>query len=800
MMSANRPRASQIFDWLRRRSPAWLLTVIPLVYLLTLARTPVLGDPSEYTFVAHVTGIAHPPGYAFMAVMGKLFQTLIPIGSIAWRTHLLAASAATLSAVCVYGLVRTAAGLLAGNGWERQARLGATLAGLYTAFNLAGGPNQWQHAIHANPHIITATFLAANLFFLTRWYAGQGQKQSWLLAFCFSAGLGVTHHPLTVFAFPAYAIFILLVRPHVLKEWRLLLKMIGMALLGLALWLYFPLASSLEPVFGPHDMDTVDGFLNVVLARGLRINLFHFGLADQPDRALVFWSTLRLQYRLAALALVPLGVYWLARRSPRLLALYGLAFLGNAIFVINSVQDVMAYLLGPFLIVGLFAGFGLFAVLELVWRRMPDRPGPFAPQWLLAGAFFLLGPALQIVRTAPLVSLHDYSAGQDHIEAIFAQFEGTGQEAILLHDWEHMTPMWYSRWVDDRWPNPADVRPVFVASNRTWVEMVFDYLTGGPLYVTQYNPEIVAAGFRLRPEGAFYRVVEEDHTIPPSLQQFDASENVEAAIVAYALPERTVTAGDFVALTLAMRSDAGADSFFAPVLQVGDIRFPFTTDNHVVSPLWRPGEVIVERFDFALPHNLAEGSYPLTVQLFDLLANESAGPLHELGELQVEARDFPAPVAGLLANFRQRVGLVRATASAGWERRSAIWTEPLPVEAGDTIDLTLTWRSLALPEDSYVVFIHLIDAANQPHAGIDYTPLGGAAPTYLWIPRWLPGQQYVDPYRLRLLDDLPPGDYSIEVGMYEMARGPVGGRRLNLHDVQGNIIGDRFILGPVQVR
>ena len=80
-------------------------------------------------------------------------------------------------------------------------------------------------------------------------------------------------------------------------------------------------------------------------------------------------------------------------------------------------------------------------------------------------------------------------------------------------------------------------------------------------------------------------------------------------------------------------------------------------------------------------------------------------------------------------------------------------------------------------------------------AGHDYTPLGGAAPTYLWFPKWLPGQTFTDPYRLPLPSDLPPGDYWLEVGMYGMT----SLRRLPVVDLGGNLAGDRIILGPVRV-
>jgi hypothetical protein len=36
---------------------------------------------------------------------------------------------------------------------------------------------------------------------------------------------------------------------------------------------------------------------------------------------------------------------------------------------------------------------------------------------------------------------------------------GSGEGAVLLNDWEHMTPLWYTRFVEGRWPDPADVRP-----------------------------------------------------------------------------------------------------------------------------------------------------------------------------------------------------------------------------------------------------------------------------------------------------------------------------------------------------
>jgi len=73
--------------------------------------------------------------------------------------------------------------------------------------------------------------------------------------------------------------------------------------------------------------------------------------------------------------------------------------------------------------------------------------------------------------------------------------------------------------------------------------------------------------------------------------------------------------------------------------------------------------------------------------------------------------------------------------------------------------------------------------------------LDGAFPSYLWFPKWLEGQQVIDPYRLVIPDGTPPGQYWLEVGMYEM--GSV--RRIPQFNFAGTMVGDRLILGPVMV-
>ncbi|MCP4361372.1 MAG: DUF2723 domain-containing protein, partial [Chloroflexi bacterium] len=467
-----RNKRLEIGDWRLRKLPNLqslisnlILLFIPIIYLATLAQTPVLGDPTEFTFVSYIMGIAHPPGYALMTVLGKLIQTLVPVGTIAWRSHLLSAVAGTLTSLFVFGSVHTSTQNLAGLQPKVAQNLRglSLIAGLFAALSVATAVNHWQHSIHTNPHIITGTFLVANLYFLTKWWASGNNK--WLYIFSFSAGLGITHHPLTVFGFVGYAVFIVAVRPSILRDWKTLLKLVLMALLGLTVWLYFPIRSPLNPALGPTSMNTLTGFLDHILARGLTESLPFYTLADQPQRQIIFTALLRLQYSLPTILLALFGLVWLLfgkvqvasmqvtssphhptphhsiTPSPRhLIILYMLPALITYVFVISlRQQDIMAYLIGPFAVIGLWAGLGLFGLLTGV-QTVSLRRSQLATL-LLAIFFFLTGPIYQFSQNAPLISLRHYREGQDYTEAVFNWFEGQNEGAVLLNDWEHMTPL-----------------------------------------------------------------------------------------------------------------------------------------------------------------------------------------------------------------------------------------------------------------------------------------------------------------------------------------------------------------------
>ncbi|MBX3013787.1 MAG: hypothetical protein KF832_19855 [Caldilineaceae bacterium] len=112
--------------------------------------------------------------------------------------------------------------------------------------------------------------------------------------------------------------------------------------------------------------------------------------------------------------------------------------------------------------------------------------------------------------------------------------------------------------------------------------------------------------------------------------------------------------------------------------------------------------------------------------------------------------------------------------------------QPTPLQVGTVLYLQLYWRVTATPRADWTVFTHLrqVDAAGNSSrvTGQDSQPGGGSLPTS----RWQAGWEILDEYQLALPADLPPGSYTIAIGLYQPTgeRLPTTGTGVMLGEVQ----------------
>jgi hypothetical protein len=110
---------------------------------------------------------------------------------------------------------------------------------------------------------------------------------------------------------------------------------------------------------------------------------------------------------------------------------------------------------------------------------------------------------------------------------------------------------------------------------------------------------------------------------------------------------------------------------------------------------------------------------------------------------------------------------------------------------GDFIPILLEWQSPAEIQDSFKVFVHVVDAQGTIIAQVDSIPGGGLFP----MTDWQPGQTIADRFAIELPSDLPPGEYEIRVGIYN----PANNLRLPVLDAPEHG-GDYVILRRLRIK
>jgi tetratricopeptide (TPR) repeat protein len=87
---------------------------------------------------------------------------------------------------------------------------------------------------------------------------------------------------------------------------------------------------------------------------------------------------------------------------------------------------------------------------------------------------------------------------------------------------------------------------------------------------------------------------------------------------------------------------------------------------------------------------------------------------------------------------------------------------PGTVEAGGPLDLALWWQALANMNRDYTTFIHLTGSDGRIWAQEDTLLLDGQRPTS----GWLLGEVVKSNPQLQVPGDVPPGEYTVNVGLY----------------------------------
>ena len=190
---------------------------------------------------------------------------------------------------------------------------------------------------------------------------------------------------------------------------------------------------------------------------------------------------------------------------------------------------------------------------------------------------------------------------------------------------------------------------------------------------------------------------------------------------------------------------------------------------------WAPGQAREVRVGLLLPAGLPPGTYDLAVGLVDgasgreLSARDAAGqvrgPMWSLGSVQVAAPSPPVRPEALPVGVRRASDLVPPGEAEAAVRFLGYTRPEGPVETGWPLEVTLFWQGLREVGKPAVVFLQGLDGTGQVRFAEEVQPARGRYPT----DRWEQGTLCLDPHRLTVPADLPPGTYRLIVGLLDPA-------------------------------
>ena len=506
--------------------------IVFILYLRTLAPTilpydsPNLLDTAMLQMQVCVLGITHPTGYPTYLTLSHLLTSYLMVpfvgegSSCAYRANLASALYAAVSVGGVYGC-----------GYVLSRRV---VGGVVGALAFGVSTTLWSQAVIAEVYTLNAALVALTLFVLLLWR--ERRRDHYLLAGAFLVGLCMTNHLTSGLLLPASVLFVALVQRGKLVEGRVVLKGVGLFLVGLTPYLYLPIRAAMDPPFKANNPTNFERFWYVVSGGNLRGGFFSYGLGELPWRLEFYMGYLLENIHWALVVVGVVGLVALVLWDRAVAALLGFLFLGWLFHAIeNDIADVQLYFIPTYLVVCLWAAVGVGVVLEETEDLLGRVSSARVPKRAVVGAVSVGFVLLTVVGVGKTYTKNDKSEdyrGQKIIEDVAKNAE---PHATILH---HRSNLWYMVLVEKRrrdltlvdpfhhnrdisyanlvWPDDdIDLQTMnrrYGTDDRTGVTAAKKAAKNGPVYIIDQDDVnrsgLYKAGFRtVHVEGVLYELI-----------------------------------------------------------------------------------------------------------------------------------------------------------------------------------------------------------------------------------------------------------------------------------------------------
>ncbi|HCA81138.1 MAG TPA: hypothetical protein DEP53_15515, partial [Bacteroidetes bacterium] len=430
----------------------WLMTGLVMaiafgVYLMTMCRSVSFIDAGELAAVACVMGIAHPTGYPLFTLTAHLAHWFSFGGNQIVVLNGFSALVVALG-VGVFSRVTLVLGKLAKVRDRFLSRSASGLASLVLAFSTT----VWAQSAAIEVYGLHILLTLLTILQLLKSYeadpGGDGEIPRSLLAAAFLLGLSFANHLTTLLLVPAA--LTLYVRQYGAGRGALkrAVKLLPLFLSGLSVYLYLPLrAHALLPVQWGYPADVERLFWHI---SGKQYRNWMFsGFESAAKQFSYFAGHFSSEFHWLVIAILVYGLLRLYRAEKTLFWFFVTAFVGCVLYSINyDIYDIDSYFLLAYLASGVFAFFGIVALLEIVWRNYQ------AVARMLSVILLLALPAFQISGNYSSVDESDNFLTEDYLRTVLSN---TAPNALILtYQWDYfISPSLYYQAVKKERPDVA---------------------------------------------------------------------------------------------------------------------------------------------------------------------------------------------------------------------------------------------------------------------------------------------------------------------------------------------------------
>lgn len=516
------------------------------LYLFTLAPTVTLVDSGELILAARTLGVPHPPGFPLYIVIAHLFS-LLPIGNIATRIHLVSALFAALaSTVLLLAVIealqiknqsiskakpapkkRAKSTTKEADSYTEPAAnpiaifVPAILAGLLFAFSRT----LWAYATIAEVYTLNAFLMVTIIWLMMRWRRGAIEAKAtrtpvrdrnlYLAALVFGLALGV-HHVTIGLLLPALATLVLATEGLAFFKSKRFLIAALVSLAGLTVYIYLPIAASRSPLMNWGSPNTLEQFWWHITGKQYQV-FFELSLSRISEFFTLVFREFSPPWLPLTLLVSGAGFYHLFKSDKPTFYFLLLILIADLLYCLGYeiAEDKDAYYLPAFIAIIIAFGFGIrWLLLMLSTTGFKDILTPIRAAFI----FFLL-PLIALGSNYQFNNRKPYFIAHDYVENIFKTLEPNA--LLLTNDWQVYAPTLFARELEQQ---RRDVVVIDVNQLRRW--WYFDYLKQSfpdlihnsrdkvdafleDLINWEHHPELYArdANLNKRINGRFYEMI-----------------------------------------------------------------------------------------------------------------------------------------------------------------------------------------------------------------------------------------------------------------------------------------------------